>query len=150
MNETRLNEIIEPAVLAMGYEFVGCQLVQQPGGRVLRIFVDNLEGGVTLDVCERVSRQVSAVMDVEEPLSGAYNLEVSSPGLERPLFTLAHYKQFLGHRIKLRLRVPVNERRNIKGVISEVAGEDIVIQTDESMQMIVSINNIEKANLLLE
>ena len=149
MNETRLNEIIEPAVLAMGYEFVGCQLMQQPGGRVLRIFVDNPEG-VTLDVCERVSRQVGAVMDVEEPLSGAYTLEVSSPGLERPLFTLAHYKQFLDHRIKLRLRVPVNERRNVKGVINEIAGDNIVIQTDESTQMIVSINNIEKANLLLE
>src|SRR5437870_3087505 len=114
----RLNQIIAPAVAALGYELVGCELAQDSGRQILRVYVDG-ENGITLDGCAAVSRQISAVLDVEDPIKGRFLLEVSSPGLERPLFSLAHYQRFIGHKAKLRLRQPQEDgRRNFTGIIA--------------------------------
>ena len=87
-----LQDRLASLVSNMGYEFVGCELNRHSGGSLLRIYIDK-ETGVNVDDCARVSRQVSATLDVEDPIQGRYTLEVSSPGIDRPLFDLSHYKK---------------------------------------------------------
>ena len=91
-----LQDLLESVVSGMGYEFVGYELHGRGSGKVLRVYIDK-KGGVMLDDCSRVSYQISAILDVEDPIQGHYSLEVSSPGLNRPLFTLEHYQQQIGH-----------------------------------------------------
>src|SRR5690348_9661657 len=98
----RLLGLLEPAVEALGFELVELEFHGQGGGSLLRLYIDKA-AGVTVDDCEQVSRQVSAVLDVEDPLPGAYTLEVSSPGLDRPLRKQADYARFAGRQAKLEL-----------------------------------------------
>ena len=100
-----LQEILEAAVTTLGFELVGVDYIAQGHRSVVRVYIDS-EVGVTVDDCARVSRQVSAILDVEEPIRSEYTLEVSSPGIERPLFTLAHYQRFIGRAVDIRLRFP--------------------------------------------
>ena len=93
--------IINPIVIDMGYELLGIEYVGSGKNSVLRLYID-CEEGVGVNDCETVSRQVSSIMDVDDPIIGQYNLEVSSPGIERPLFVIAHYQRFLGHEVRLR------------------------------------------------
>ncbi|NAW67473.1 ribosome maturation factor RimP, partial [Photobacterium halotolerans] len=93
--EMQLTELLEAPVTALGYELVGLEFIRAGEHSTLRVFIDH-ENGITVDDCADVSRQISAVMDVEDPITVAYNLEVSSPGLDRPLFRAAHYEQFIG------------------------------------------------------
>ncbi|QKT02567.1 ribosome maturation factor RimP [Ectothiorhodospiraceae bacterium 2226] len=144
-----LENLIEPAVTALGYELVGAEFHSQGGrGGLLRLYID-AEAGITLDDCERVSRQVSAVLEVEDPIPGRYTLEVSSPGLDRPLFSAAHYNRFLGRRARLRLQQPVEGRRKITGVIVAVRDETVVLEEDGA-EYAVPLVNVEKANLVPE
>ena len=100
-----LEAIIEPAVTAFGYELLGCESVSAgKGQRLLRVYVDSARG-VTIDECAKISRQISAVLDVEDPIKGRYYLEVSSPGIERPLFTVAQCQRYLGQTVSVRLKV---------------------------------------------
>ena len=94
--ERQLTEMLEAPVAASGYELVGLEFIRAGEHSTLRIFIDH-ENGISVDDCAEVSRQVSAVMDVEDPITVAYNLEVSSPGLERPLFKAAHYEQSVSY-----------------------------------------------------
>ena len=148
MHIEQLQTLIEPTIHGLGCELVGCELVGRDGGSLLRIYVDS-EAGVTLDICEAVSRQVSAVLDVEDPIRGRYTLEVSSPGSDRPLFKLAHYQRFIGRKIKLRLRIAQHEQRNFKGELCAVEDEQIVLKTEEKTCRF-AFTNIEKANLIPE
>lgn len=148
MHLERLQALIEPTITGLDCELVGCEILGRGGENLLRIYVDS-EAGVTLETCERVSRQVSAVLDVEDPIRGRYVLEVSSPGSDRPLFKLAHYQRFIGRKIKLRLRIAEQEQRNFKGELSAVEGEQIVLKTDEKTCRF-AFANIEKANLVPE
>ena len=141
-----LNRLIEPAVEAAGYEFIGLEYVAQGRHSVLRIFIDS-EQGINVDDCATVSHQVSGVLDVEDPISGQYNLEVSSPGSDRPLFKLQHFEQFLGQEAKVRCMVPVDGRRNFRGVIVAVEGEDIILGVDED-KVTIPHGNIDKARLI--
>jgi ribosome maturation factor RimP len=141
-----LNRLIEPAVEAVGFEFVGLEYIAQGRNSVLRIFIDS-EAGITVDDCATVSRQVSGVLDVEDPISGHYNLEVSSPGLDRPLFKLAHFERFVGQEIKLRAHTPVNGRRNFRGLLKEVVGDAVVMLVD-GQEYSIAHSNVEKANLV--
>ncbi|NVJ59661.1 MAG: ribosome maturation factor RimP [Gammaproteobacteria bacterium] len=141
-----LNSLIEPAVEAVGFEFVGLEYIVQGRQSVLRIFIDH-EEGITVDNCADVSRQVSAVLDVEDPISGHYNLEVSSPGYDRPLFKLEHFERFVGEEIKLRSHVPVDGRRNFRGELVAVEGENIVLNVD-GQTFSVSFDNLDKANIV--
>ena len=119
---------MEPPVQALGYELVDLE-ARIGGNGLLRVYIDRAEG-VGLDDCERVSRQLSAFLDVEAPLPGSYALEVSSPGLDRPLRTADHFERFAGHEAKIRLDVPLEGRRNFKGKLCGVEEAEIVIAVD--------------------
>lgn len=149
MQQAALEAIIEPAVLAVGYEFVGMEYFKRREGTLLRIYIDS-EHGVPLDACAQVSRQISAVLDVEDPIMGAYLLEVSSPGLERRLFKLAHFQRFIGKKAKVRLKVPGQEnRRNYSGVIESVVGNAIhLVEGEQSVT--IDFGDIDKAHLVAE
>ena len=144
----RLTELVASAVEPLGYELLGVEYMAQGRHSVLRIYIDS-PAGITLDDCQRASRQVSAVLDVDEPIKGQYSLEMSSPGLDRPLFTVEHFAQFIGHEVKLRLHSPLEGRRKLKALIKGVEGDVIHLtssDTDEDWQ--ISLDNIERANLL--
>jgi len=148
-----LDRIIESAVAALGFDFVGCQVVQSGGSAILRVYVDTLDGnGIDIASIEKVSRQISAVLDVEEPLSGHYTLEVSSPGLDRQLFRVNDYHQFIGRSIKLGLRIPKegDNRRFYTGRLVSVNGQKIVLAIDSGQNITFDFEEIHKANLVPE
>ncbi len=144
--QQQLSEIIAPAVEAVGFEFVG--LEYKPAGKhsLLRIFIDS-ENGINVDDCAEVSQQVSAVMDVEDPINNEYRLEVSSPGADRPLFTLEHFIQFQGENVALKLKSAVNGRRKFKGKIVLVEENKINIEVDGD-NFNFEVHQIEQANLV--
>lgn len=143
---TTLRDRLASVVTTMGYEFVGCELQRQGRGSVLRIYIDK-DLGITLTDCSHVSHQVSAMLDVEDPIQGQYSLEVSSPGLDRPLFELAHFEKYVGQKIKVRLQTPINNQRNFVGVLLRVEGMNIHLSMD-SEEIVLSFPEIEKAKLL--
>jgi ribosome maturation factor RimP len=145
---TTLHERIAALVTAMGYELVGCEWLNQNRSRILRVYIDQ-EGGVTVTDCTDVSRQVSAMLDVDEPLLGEYTLEVSSPGVERPLFDAAQYEKQIGRRIKVRARIPGEERRQWVGTLQRVENEKIYLLVD-AKEIVVPFSTIEKGNVIAE
>lgn len=143
----KLTQLLTPVVTGLGYELVGIEWDSSTRGRVLRVYID-VEGGITVDDCERVNNQVSALLDVEDPISGAYLLEVSSPGLDRPLFTLEHFRRFTGHRVQLRLKLPLGGQRRFKGVIARIESDRVVLRSEEGRETAVPFENIDKARLI--
>jgi len=143
--EQKLTEMISAPVEALGYELVGIEFLR---GRqsTLRIYIDS-ENGITVEDCADVSHQVSAVLDVEDPISVAYSLEVSSPGLDRPLFTAAQFTQFIGEEVSLVLRIAMQNRRKWQGIIKTVDGEMITVTVEEKDE-VFALSNIQKANLV--
>jgi len=140
--------IINPIIIDMGYELLGIEYVGSGKHSVLRLYID-CEEGVGVNDCETVSRQVSSIMDVEDPISGQYNLEVSSPGIERPLFVIAHYQRFLGYDVCLRTYRPIDGRRNFTGCIGSVREASNTIElVTELGPVTLDIDLIEKANLV--
>ncbi len=139
-----------PALEALGYELVGIEYLPQGRHALLRIYIDS-ERGITLEDCARASHQVSGVLDVEDPIQGSYSLEVSSPGLDRPLFRLEHFARFAGKPVRLRLRVPREGRRKFAGVIEGVQDGRILIRRDEEpLRLELAPDEIERANLIPE
>jgi ribosome maturation factor RimP len=113
----------------MGYELVGVEYFQRSArSSLLRVYIDH-ERGITLDDCTAVSHQLSGVLDVEDPLPGNYDLEVSSPGLDRILFTLEQIQRFRGHKARVKLATKLAGRRNFEGVLGEVRGERLELDT---------------------
>ncbi|MCU8223599.1 ribosome maturation factor RimP [Vibrio vulnificus] len=144
--ERQLTEMLESAVVASGYELVGLEFIRAGEHSTLRIYIDH-ENGITVEDCAEVSHQVSAVLDVEDPISVAYSLEVSSPGLDRLLFKPAHYEQFIGQEVNVVLKMAVANRRKWKGEIHSVDGEAITLTVD-GQQEEFALSNISKANLI--
>ena len=144
--EQKLQDLLQGSVEDFGCQLWGieCQRV----GRYLtvRLFIDK-EGGVTVEDCADVSRQVSAVLDVEDPIADKYNLEVSSPGLDRPLFTLAHYARYVGQEILVHLRIPVADRRKWQGELAKIENDMITLIVDKQEQ-ILAFGNIQKASVV--
>lgn len=144
--EQKLQDLLQGSVEDLGCELWGieCQRV----GRYLtvRLFIDK-EGGVTVDDCADVSRQVSAVLDVEDPIADKYNLEVSSPGLDRPLFTLSQYTRYVGQEIVVHLRIPVADRRKWQGELAKIENDMITLIVDKQEQ-VLAFGNIQKANVV--
>ncbi|WP_058023375.1 ribosome maturation factor RimP [Pseudohongiella spirulinae] len=138
-------EMLRPTVQALNLDLWGVEYLTRGRSALLRIYIDGPEG-VTIDDCERVSRQVSAVLDVEDPLPGEYTLEVSSPGLDRPLFYFEQFGQFVGEVVNLRLRGPLNGRRKFKGVL-EKADAGIISMTVDNEQIEIPYDQVEKANI---
>ena len=144
--EQKLQDLLQGSVEDLGCELWGieCQRV----GRYLtvRLFIDK-EGGVTVEDCADVSRQVSAVLDVEDPIADKYNLEVSSPGLDRPLFTLVQYTRYVGQEIVVHLRIPVADRRKWQGELAKIENDMITLIVDKQEQ-VLAFGNIQKANVV--
>ena len=121
--------MIEPSVESMGYELVHMALGNGPDGCRLRIYID-APGGIRVDDCEAVSRQVSAILDVEDPVSGSYILEVSSPGLNRPLVTPEHFRRFAGSRARIVMDAGMSGRRRFIGLIVEALEDSVVVESE--------------------
>ncbi|MFV2059631.1 MAG: ribosome maturation factor RimP [Gammaproteobacteria bacterium] len=143
-----LIELLEPAVEALGFELIGIEYHSQGKHSILRLFIDS-PNGINADDCGSVSHQVSGILEVEEPLKGSYTLEVSSPGLDRPLFKLKHYEQFIGCKIKLKLREAVGKQKKFKGDITHIEGQQIFIFcADLESEIGFELDEVDKANLI--
>jgi ribosome maturation factor RimP len=127
-DKERLIEMLEPAVAAMGFELADLDAYFGRRG-LLRLYIDR-EGGVTVDDCQRVSQQIGALLDVEDPLPGSYVLEVSSPGFDRRLRTLAHFERFKGEQAKVELRDAIDGRRRFSGRLVGVEGSEVLLEVD--------------------
>ncbi len=124
-----LHALLEPAIEQMGYELTDLEVRLGTRDGVLRVFIDKADG-IGLDDCEAVSRQVSAVLDVEDPIPGHYVLEVSSPGLDRRLTKAEHFRRFSGADVRIKLRMPLDGRRNFRGAIGAVDDETVEVNVD--------------------
>lgn len=143
---TQLHQLIEPVVASLGCELWGIERLQQGKQLTVRIFIDKPEG-IGIEDCERVSRQVSSVLDVEDPIRGEYTLEVSSPGMDRPLYTLEQFAAYVGQNVSVRLRLPYEGRRNYKGRLKGVEENDVVVEVDNH-EYLFPFDGIEKANVI--
>ena len=147
MNRRTLSQILEPTIEALGLEL--WHLEYQPG-RLLRVYVDR-DGGPTLDDCEALSRQLSALLDVEDLIPGPYRLEVSSPGLERRLHNADHCRRFVGSELALRLCRPLRGRRQLRGRLQGVAGNRLTLLADGGAEaMEIDMDDIERANIVMK
>ena len=146
MSVRKLNELLQPLVEELGYEFVGLEYNSNPKNAVLRIYIDH-ENGVGIEDCEAVSRETAALLDVKDPIRNQYNLEVSSPGLDRPLFRVEHYVEFTGYLVKITTFAPVDGRRKFSGPILGAEGPAVTIDQDGTA-VTLDIDNIVKAKLV--
>ncbi|EPN46647.1 ribosome maturation factor RimP [Pseudomonas syringae pv. actinidifoliorum] len=142
----QLQGLLAPVVVALGYQCWGIDFSSQGKHSVLRIYIDK-EGGVLVDDCAIVSRQISGVLDVEDPISTEYTLEVSSPGMERPLFTIEQFASYAGGQVRIKLRSPFEGRRNFQGLLRGVEEQDVVVQVEDH-EFLLPIDLIDKANII--
>ena len=150
--DTRLRALVESGVNALGFDLVDVELIGGRSHQTLRIYID-CRGGITVDDCADVSRHVSAILDVEDPLPGSYTLEVSSPGLDRPLVTRADFERYRGETIKLRTHEPVAGRRNFTGRLLGVTGDSVTLEVGPMPggameQFELTLDAIERARLV--
>ena len=144
-----LNTIVRRPVEAMGYELVGVELFRKgASGLVLRVYIDS-ENGVTLDDCSAVSHQLSGVLDVEDPISENYDLEISSPGLDRLLFEPAQFERFKGQKARLKLITPMEGRRKLEGLLAGTEGDTVLLDVAGEM-VCIPLELIDTARLLPE
>lgn len=140
-----LEQLVEPVVQSLGFEFWGLEYLGRRRNLLLRIYIES-ETGISVEDCAQVSRQVSAVLDVEDPIEGEYTLEVSSPGLDRPLYRLSHYDRFAGHQVQLKLRLAYEGRRNFSGLLKGVEGDEVILQVDAE-EYCFPVESIERARV---
>ena len=141
-----LQELIEPSIIALGVELWGIEFLSQGKHSTLRVYIDS-ENGISVDDCAKVSHQVSGIMDVEDPITGNYTLEVSSPGMDRPLFTLEQFAAYAGSHIQIRLRIAYEGRRKFKGILNGTEGDDILVVVDDEEYML-PIEYVDRANII--
>ncbi len=142
-----LRRIVTATVEAMGYELVGVEFHPRPANALLRVYIDG-ENGIVLDDCQRVSHQLGGVLDVEDPIAGPYTLEISSPGLDRPLFEAKHFVRFAGSEVRIQLRELLDGRRKLVGRLLGMRGGDVVIAGSDGQEWQVPLERIEKARLV--
>ena len=145
----KLLNLIGPVVAGLGYELAGVEHLPQGHHSLLRVYIDNSDGGVTVSDCEKVSRQISAVFDVEDPITGHYLLEVSSPGLDRLLFNEQDYERFTGREIKVQLATPLDGRRKMTAKLLGIAAGLITVEFEGETKQF-SFDDVEKARLVPE
>lgn len=141
----RIRDVVKPVIEALGCQLWGMEFLGQGRHSLLRIYLDK-PGGVNIEDCAEVSRQLSAVLDVEDPISTEYTLEVSSPGLDRMLFTLEQYRDYVGSQVKLRLSENFEGRRNFAGRLDEVLEDEVALVSGED-RYVFPFELIEKAQL---
>lgn len=146
----RLFEIAEPVCADSGYELVDLEYTRGPQGWVVRAFIDHLAPGappIGFDDCEELSRELGAVLDVEDPLPHAYSLEVSSPGVDRPLRTAEHFRRAVGEHAKISMAVGIDGRKNFKGRIIDVDGDVVTVEVD-GVNHRLPVANVASARLI--
>lgn len=150
--EARAQELLEPIVAGEGLELLEVEFVREREGWVLRLFIDKPGGRVGLDECTQVSRAVDTVLDVEDIVPHEYNLEVSSPGVNRPLKKPAHYERVKGQKVKVKTFGPIGEppRKNFSGTLTEVAADAISVDVEGAGSFRIPFKDIAKANLEFE
>ncbi|AAU38053.1 MULTISPECIES: ribosome maturation factor RimP [Basfia] len=144
--EQNLQQMLQGSVEDLGCELWGIECQRAGRFMTVRLYIDK-EGGVTVDDCADVSRQVSAILDVEDPIADKYNLEVSSPGLDRPLFTLEQFQRYVGQEISVHLRIPMLDRRKWQGKLERIEGDMLTLIVDDQEQSF-ALSNIQKANVI--
>ena len=142
----QLQALLAPVIEALGYQCWGIEFLSQGRHSLLRVYIDKADG-ILIDDCEIVSRQLSGVLDVEDPITSEYTLEVSSPGMERPLFTIEQFAKFAGEQVRIKLRSPFEGRRNFQGLLRGVEEQDIVVQVEDH-EFLLPIDMIDKANII--
>lgn len=146
MTGEELAALLEPTVARMGYELADLEVRLGGKGGFVRVFIDKPEG-ISLDDCEQVSRAISAILDVEDPVPGQYDLEVSSPGLDRKLTKVEHFQRFIGETLKVSMRFPVAGRRRFRGQLLSVDDENIEVEVDGQSHTL-SLAAIDTARLV--
>ena len=142
-----IQAMLQPVVESLGYEFWGLEYIQGRGA-TLRIFIDrDSDEGVSVDDCALVSHQVSGVLDVEDPIPGEYNLEVSSPGMDRPLFTLEQWSRYIGEDIQIRLLAPVAGKRRLTATLTAIDGDDVLLDV-KGEALRVPFAQVDRATLV--
>jgi len=144
-----LAKLFEPVIESMGYELVGVEFSGGSGHGTLRVYIDR-DSGVSIDDCAAISHQVSGILDVEEPIKQAYDLEISSPGIDRPLFKLADFERFAGRTAKVRLTAGLDGRKNFRGRLQGVTDARQVIIEVDGETFDLPYADIAKANLVGE
>ena len=142
-----LKELLDPTVRGLGLELLGVEFSPAAGNALLRLYIDAPERLVSIEDCEAVSREVSANLDVNDPIASQYTLEVSSPGIDRPLFTLAQFARQIGEQVKISLSLPQDGRRRLQGKVLFVGESGIVLDVD-GREFTVAIGNVDKARLV--
>ena len=145
MKQDKLSELLLPIVEDLGYRFWGLEYQVRKADALLRIYIDH-ENGISVDDCAKVSHEVAGILDVEEPITMAYILEVSSPGMDRILFSANQFSEFIGEDVKMKLNQMVDKRRKIKGKIASVQGEEITIESEQE-QITIAFDQIMRARI---
>ena len=140
----QIAEIVKPIAEELNYDIYHIEYVKESGEYYLRIYIEK-DGGVSLNDCEALSRRVSDLMDEKDPIAEAYFLEVSSPGLNRTLFTEAHYKRFVGREVMVKLAKAIDGKKSIKGILKEVNEENIIVESDTLIS--IPKEKIKSANI---
>ena len=145
MIQDELEHLLAPTINDMGYELWGCEYLSQGKHSLLRIYIDKADG-IGIEDCEAVSHQVSALLDVEDPISGNYSLEVSSPGIPRPLFKNWQYQRYIGHEVQVKTFKPIEGKRKLLGTIVSASEDTLVLKINNKDQELL-FSNIVKASL---
>lgn len=143
--DEKIQALLEPSIVALGFELWGLEYLSQGRHTTLRVYIDG-ENGINVSDCAEVSRQVSSILDVEDPITGEYTLEVSSPGVDRLLFQPDQYPAYIGEWIEVRLRAPFEGRRKFKGTLKGIEGDEIVVQVDNH-EFLLPFTSIDKAQV---
>ena len=145
----RVTAAARPLAEAEGLELVGVEYLREPGGWVVRVYLDK-PGGITLDDCQRVSQQLGDLLDVEDPTDHAYTLEVSSPGLDRPLVSEADFARFAGRTVRLQTEAPVEGQRRFRGRLLGIAGGAVQLELEGARRVEIPHAAIQRARLVVE
>lgn len=143
--DTLLTQLIGPVVESLGFEFWGLEFTGRGQTALLRVYIES-ENGITVADCAQVSRQVSAQLDVEDPIPGEYTLEVSSPGMDRPLYRLDQYQRFAGEQVQIKLHLPYEGQRKFAGLLKGVEGDEVIVQVDDE-EFCFPIETIDQARV---
>lgn len=145
MMQDELEQLLSPTISDMGFELWGCEYLSQGKHSLLRIYIDKTDG-IGIEDCQEVSKQVSALLDVEDPIPGNYSLEISSPGIPRPLFYIWQYQRYIGYSVQMKTYKPVNGKRKLLGTIVSASESTLVLDINNEHQELL-FSNIVKANL---
>ena len=140
--------LLGPAINDLGLELYGVEFAPSTARSLLRLYIDVADRPVTLEDCEQVSREVSALLDVNDPIQANYTLEVSSPGIDRPLFTAEQFARYLGETAKVQLSSPQDGRRRAQGVIRSVENQRITLDVPDFGEFAFEFGNLDKAKLI--